>query len=79
MLKRLKGFALLFCLFTFLLIVLGSGLHLSPGGAFMVAATGTPLFVYAFNRLLSAGSVQHLCRPQQLMSRNSATKRCVPE
>jgi len=48
--KTVKNVALVFCLFTFLLIVLGGGLRLSPGGALFAAATGTPLLIYAFNR-----------------------------
>ena len=48
--KRAKNIALVFCLFTFLLIVLGGGLRLNPGGALVAAATGTPLLIYAFNR-----------------------------
>lgn len=43
--KRLKNVALVLCLFMFLLIVLGGGLRLNPGGAFMAAATGTPLLI----------------------------------
>jgi hypothetical protein len=48
--KTVKNIALVFCLFTFLLIVLGGGLRLNPGGAVLAAATGTPLLIYAFNR-----------------------------
>jgi hypothetical protein len=47
--KKLKNYALVFCLFTFLFIVLGGGLRLNPGAALVAAATGTPLLVYAFN------------------------------
>lgn len=56
--KRLKSFALVFCLFTFLLIVLGGGLRLNPSAAFLAAATGTPLVVYAFNcvSIVASGS-----------------------
>lgn len=50
--KRIKNSALVFCLFTFLLIVLGGGLRLNPGGAFMAAATGTPLLIYVFHCLV---------------------------
>jgi hypothetical protein len=49
--KIVKNVALVFCLFTFLLIVLGGGLRLNPGGAFIAAATGTPLVVYGFRCL----------------------------
>jgi hypothetical protein len=51
--RKLKNLALVFCLFTFLLIVLGGGLRLSPGGAVVASATGTPLLIYAFHRLLA--------------------------
>lgn len=47
--NKLKSYVLVFCLFTFLFIVLGCGLRLNPGAAFLAAATGTPLLVYAFN------------------------------
>ena len=49
--KRLKGYALVCCLFVFLFIVLGGGLRLNPGGAFLSAATGTPVIVCGFARL----------------------------
>jgi Flp pilus assembly protein TadB len=49
--RKLKSCALVFCLFTFLLIVLGGGLHLNPSSALVAAATGTPVLIYAFNRL----------------------------
>lgn len=50
--KRVKNAGLVFCLFMFLLIVLGGGLRLNPGGAFMAAATGTPLLIYVFHSLV---------------------------
>jgi len=37
-------------LFVFLFVVIGGGLHLSPGGAFLAAATGTPLVIHVLNR-----------------------------
>jgi hypothetical protein len=46
---RTKEILLIVCLFLFLFVVVGGGLHLSPSGAFLAAATGTPLFVHAFN------------------------------
>ena len=46
---RTKESLLIICLFLFLLVVLGGGLHLSPSGALLAAATGTPLIVYVFN------------------------------
>ncbi|HWR13485.1 MAG TPA: hypothetical protein VN577_01555 [Terriglobales bacterium] len=54
---RVKNSALVFCLFLFLLIVLGGGLRLNPGGAFMAAATGTPLLIYVFHRLVMRTAV----------------------
>lgn len=47
--QRLKECLLMACLFLFLFVVLGGGLHLSPSGAFLAAVTGTPLTVYVFN------------------------------
>lgn len=44
-----KEASLIASLFLFLLVVLGGGLHLSPSGALLAAATGTPLIVYVFN------------------------------
>ena len=55
--------ALVFCLFVFLFIVLGGGLHMNPGGAFLAAATGTPLMIYVFNRRFSGD-----CRPEHVPS-----------
>jgi hypothetical protein len=49
-LTKLKKASLVVCLFLFLFVVIGGGLHLSPGGAFLAAATGTPLVVHVFNR-----------------------------
>lgn len=46
---RTKETLLIICLFLFLLVVLGGGLHLSPSGALLAAVTGTPLIVYVFN------------------------------
>jgi peptidoglycan/LPS O-acetylase OafA/YrhL len=51
--KRVKNAVLVFCLFVFLLIVLGGGLRLNPGGAFVAATTGTPLLIYVFQCLVS--------------------------
>jgi len=47
--RRIKEILLIICLFLFLLVVLGGGLHLSPSGALLAAVTGTPLFVHVFN------------------------------
>ena len=47
---RLKNYALVICLFVFLFVIIGGGLHLNPGGAFLGAASGTPLAIYVFRR-----------------------------
>lgn len=47
---KIKQCSLILCLFLFLFVVIGGGLHLNPGGAFIAAGTGTPLLIYAFNR-----------------------------
>jgi hypothetical protein len=47
---KIKHAGLVPCLFVFLFVVIGGGLHLNPGGAFLAAATGTPLVVHFFNR-----------------------------
>jgi hypothetical protein len=49
-LAKIKQGSLVVCLFLFLFVVLGGGLHLNPGGAFLAAATGTPLLIHVFNR-----------------------------
>ena len=46
----LKNYALIICLFVFLFVCIGNGLHLTPGAAFMGALSGTPLVIFAFNR-----------------------------
>ena len=52
---KVKHYSLIACLFLFLFVVLGGGLHLNPGGAFLAAGTGTPLLIYVFNRLTRGG------------------------
>lgn len=47
---KIRQVALIACLFLFLFVVIGGGLHLNPGGAFLAAATGTPLVIHFFNR-----------------------------
>ena len=59
--RKVKTYSLVFCLFVFLFIVLGGGLHLNPGGALLAAATGTPLMIYAFNHRFSGD-----CRPEHV-------------
>jgi hypothetical protein len=63
---KIKQTLLIVCLFLFLFVVIGSGLHLNPGGAFIAAATGTPLLIYVFNRRLARGRVEpDLCPPRK--------------
>lgn len=47
--QKVKEAFLIICLFLFLLIVVGGGLHLNPAGAFMAALSGTPLILHVFN------------------------------
>ncbi len=61
--RRLKNYALVFCLFVFLFVTIGGGLHMNSGGAFLAAVTGTPLVIYAFNRGSSGD-----CRPEHVPS-----------
>jgi len=51
---RLKSYALAICLFVFLFVCIGNGLHLTPGAAFIGALSGTPLVIFAFNRWCDA-------------------------
>ena len=44
---RLKTYVLVICLFVFLFVIIGGGLHLATGGAFLAAVTGTPLAIFA--------------------------------
>jgi Flp pilus assembly protein TadB len=60
--SKVKNYALVFCLFVFLFIVLGGGLHMNPGGAFLAAATGTPLVIYVFHRKVDKAS-----RPEKVL------------
>ena len=57
--RKVKNYSLVFCLFVFLFVTIGGGLHMNPGGALLAALSGTPLVIYAFNRM-SKGD----CRPE---------------
>lgn len=48
MIGKAKDFGLIACLFVFLFVVIGGGLHLTPGAALIAAATGTPLAIRIF-------------------------------
>ena len=52
---KVKQYSLIACLFLFLFVVIGGGLHLTAGGAFLAAATGTPLLIHVFTRWLTRG------------------------
>jgi Flp pilus assembly protein TadB len=54
--ERLKSYVLVICLFVFLFVIIGGGLHLNPGGAFLAAVTGTPLVIYVFRRKANTAS-----------------------
>jgi hypothetical protein len=56
---KIKQGSLVVCLFLFLFVVIGGGLHLNPGGAFLAAATGTPLVIHVFNRRWEGKTVEH--------------------
>lgn len=56
--NRLKNYALVICLFVFLFVIIGGGLHLNPSGAFLAAVTGTPLVIYAFQSRLRQGRLR---------------------
>jgi hypothetical protein len=75
-LVNIKQGSLVVCLFLFLFVVLGGGLHLNPGGAFLAAATGTPLVVHIFNRRSLGRSVEH---HPPLSSRSPGFGRHFPE
>jgi peptidoglycan/LPS O-acetylase OafA/YrhL len=61
--SKVKNYSLVFCLFVFLFVIIGGGLHMNPGGAFLAAATGAPLIIYAFNRRFRGD-----CRPEHVPS-----------
>jgi hypothetical protein len=64
--RKIKQYSLIVCLFLFLFVVIGGGLHLNPGGAFIAAATGTPLLIYVFNRGLAREGIEpDSCTPQK--------------
>ncbi len=51
--RNLKTYCLGLCLFVFLFVVVGGGLHLGVGGALLGAMSGTPLVIFACNRWYS--------------------------
>ena len=62
MTRKAKRISLVVCLFLFLFVVIGNALHLNPVGAFLAAATGTPLLVYLFNQRSREGITEERAR-----------------
>ncbi len=56
---KAKDWSLILCLFVFLFVMLGGGLHLSPNGAFVAALSGTPLVIFGFNRWCGMRTAKH--------------------
>jgi hypothetical protein len=54
--SKARNYSLVFCRFVFLFVIIGGGLHLNPGGAFLAAATGTPLVICVFSRRFNEAS-----------------------
>ena len=48
--NKLKSYSLVLCLFVFLFVIIGGGLHLNPIGAFAAALSATPLILHSVNR-----------------------------
>jgi hypothetical protein len=46
---KLKNYTLVICLFVFLLVVIGNGLHLTPAASLIAAMSGTPLVIFTFS------------------------------
>lgn len=65
--QKVKEALLIICLFLFLLVVVGGGLHLNPAGALMAALTGTPLILYSFN-LWSRSLSGHVCLSRRVVT-----------
>ena len=60
---KMKQYALGACLFTFLFVVVGGGLHLNPGGALLAALSGTPLMIHIFHCWLENQMARNGTRP----------------
>jgi hypothetical protein len=54
---HVREVSLFFCLFLFLFVVVGGGLHLNPARAFLAALTATPLIIHVCNRWSRESSV----------------------
>ena len=71
--ERLKNYALVVCLFVFLFVTIGNGLHLTPGAAFIGALSGTPLVIFAFNRWCDTG-----CRREKQAPSEEPISEAIP-
>ena len=65
--QKVREVLLIICLFLFLLVVVGGGLHLNPAGAFMAALTGPPLILHVFN-LWSRSLYGNACLARRVMT-----------
>ena len=69
--SKARNYSLVFCLSVFVFVIIGSGLHLNPGGAFLAAATGTPLMICVFNRRFNEASRSEEGRAESFRWRQS--------
>ena len=60
---KVKRISLVACLFLFLFVVIGNALHLNPAGAFLAAATGTPLLIYIFKQRAAVTAATQRANP----------------
>lgn len=78
LLTKFNQISLVICLFLFLLVVVGGGLHLNPGGALLAAATGTPLAIHVFNRWRHSSGAQDQSTPSEMSSSARHIARGIP-
>jgi len=71
--SRLRSCSIAACLFVFLFVVVGAGLHLKPLGAFLAALSGSFLVIHGVHRW-SAGPA----RIEREEGRGSASRRKEP-
>ena len=64
--SKARNYCLVLCLFVFLFVIIGGGLHVNPGGAFLAAATGTPLVICVLNRRFNEASRSEEGRAESL-------------
>ena len=66
--EKRKEYLLVLCLFVFLFVIIGGGLHLNPSAAFVPGLLGTPLVIYAFNHRSAA---THRPMPARSLARDN--------